>query len=117
MTLQTLAAIAALVHLAVIVCASAAGILLARRMRISWWAGAAAMLLISRSVTIATTYSWSTPSAPDAFPYVDVTLGAVAVFALSWEAVRARRDTRRTLALVSASTDTASTTEAHADAA
>lgn len=120
MTLQALAAVAALVHLAVIASACAAGLLLARRVRIAWWAGVAAMLLITRSVTASTAYTWSTPAAPEAFPWLDVALGAVALGALSWQALHVRRSARRTLALVAAATDTRAgldASEAHADAA
>lgn len=120
MTSQTLAAFAASVHLAMIASACAAGILLARRVRVAWWIGAATMLLLVRSVTTTTAHAWSTPSAPDSFPVIDAALASVSLAGLAWAAIRARAARSGTpvpATVLAATPDGDVRPEAHADAA
>ncbi len=91
MTLQSLAAVAAVADLAVIACACAAGFLLARGTRLPGWAAAVAMLLIIRAISMSTAHAWDTPSGTDAFPYVDVVVGSCAAAGLAVERMRAKR--------------------------
>ncbi len=117
MTLQYLAAVAAVVHLLVLVSACAVGFLLARGTRIPGWAAAGAMLLIIRAISMATAHVWATPSSTTTFPIIDVVVGALAATCLTLE----RRHARATRTPAGVSTIDAAApvaaTEAHADAA
>ncbi len=116
MTLQTFAAVAAVVDLAVIVSACVAGFLLARGTRLPGWAAAAAMLLIARSIVVTTSHLWATPAGGDSFPVVVATIGVLAATGITAERWRSRAGRRADVVDL---VDPARTVvaEAHADAA
>lgn len=119
MNMQSLAAVAAVVDLAVILSACAAGFLLARGTRIPGWAAAIAMLLVIRAVSMMLAHAMEAPSADAAFPIIDVAFGGLALGCLTLELRRARRDAAPASSITSTVAPDYSSTasEEHADAA
>lgn len=115
MTLQGLAALAAVAELALIACACAAGFLLARGTRLPGWAAAATMLLIVRSIVMSAAFAWETPASTGSLPVVDVTVGVLCAALFMHERWRARRDRANATPVTLATSP--DPVEAHADAA